>query len=100
RSRPCKESRQKDRHRLTAVATQFFLFTLYLVPAAAVAISLHEMGHGLAAYRLGDRSVRYFGYFTYDVRRFIDWIGVLAVFLAFTGWGRRIPIQQGKIDTL
>ena len=43
-----------------------------LVPALLIAIPLHEMGHAAAAYLLGDRSVRYFGYFTWNPRRFLD----------------------------
>jgi len=42
----------------------FLLHALLLVPALLVAIPVHEMGHAVAAYFLGDRSVRYFGYFS------------------------------------
>ncbi len=72
---------------------------ILLVPAIAIAIPVHEMGHAAAAYLLGDRSVRYFGYFSIDPRRFVEPIGVLAVFLALVGWGRRVPIQANRINT-
>ena len=72
---------------------------LLLVPALLVAIPVHEMGHALAAYLLGDKSVRYFGYFTLNPRRFLDPIGVLAVFVILTGWGRRVPVQSNRIRT-
>ena len=72
---------------------------LFLVPAFLVAIPVHEMGHAAAAYLLGDRSVRYFGYFTTDPRRFIDPYGVLAVALALVGWGRKVPIQPNRINS-
>lgn len=68
-----------------------------LVPAALIAIPLHEMGHAFAAYRLGDNSVRAFGYLRPQVRRFIDPYGALAVLLANVGWGRPAPIQRGRI---
>ncbi|HKW68969.1 MAG TPA: site-2 protease family protein [Candidatus Dormibacteraeota bacterium] len=77
----------------------FVLGCLMLVPAILVAIPVHEMGHAAAAYFLGDRSVRYFGYFTLDPRRFLDPLGVLSCFLALVGWGRRVPIQANRIGT-
>src|ERR1700738_853069 len=75
------------------------LATLLLVPALLVAIPVHEMGHAAAAYILGDRSVRYFGYFALSPRRFLDPLGVIAVFVALVGWGRRVPVQPNRIST-
>jgi len=77
----------------------FVVGALALVPALLIAIPVHEMGHGAAAYFLGDKSVRYFGYFTYDPRRFLEPFGVVAVFVALVGWGRRVPVQQNRIST-
>ena len=70
-----------------------------LVPAIVIAVPVHEMGHAAAAYLLGDRSVRYYGYFTIDPRRFLEPVGVLAIFLGLVGWGRRVPIQANRINT-
>ena len=78
----------------------FVLAALLLVPALLVAIPVHEMGHAAAAYFQGDRSVRYFGYFTLDPRRFLDPLGVIAVFIALVGWGRRVPVQPNRISTM
>lgn len=77
----------------------FVLGLILLVPALLIAIPVHEMGHAAAAYLLGDRSVRYFGYFTIDPRRYLEPLGVLAVFLALVGWGRRVPIQSNRINS-
>jgi Zn-dependent protease len=77
----------------------FLLAALLLVPALVIAIPVHEMGHALAAYFLGDRSVRYFGYLTPNPRRFLDPLGVIAVFIALVGWGRRVPVQPNRIST-
>jgi Zn-dependent protease len=77
----------------------FLLGVVALAPAAVIAIPVHELGHAVAAYLLGDRSVRYFGYLRPDPRRYLDPLGTLAVFLALVGWGRRVPIQQNRIDT-
>jgi len=78
----------------------FVLAALLLVPAILVAIPVHEVGHALAAYVLGDRSVRYFGYLTPNPRRFLDPLGVIAVFVAIVGWGRRLPVQPNRISTV
>jgi Zn-dependent protease len=77
----------------------FVLAALLLVPALLIAIPVHEMGHALAAYFLGDRSVRYFGYLTPNPRRFLEPLGVIAVFVALVGWGRRAPVQPNRINT-
>lgn len=78
----------------------FVLAALLLVPALLLAIPVHEMGHAAAAYFQGDRSVRYFGYFTLDPRRFLDPLGVIAVFIALVGWGRRVPVQPNRINSM
>ncbi len=78
----------------------FLLATLLLVPALLVAIPVHEMGHAAAAYFQGDRSVRYFGYFRPDPRRYLDLLGVIAVFVALVGWGKRVPTQSNRIHTI
>jgi Zn-dependent protease len=78
----------------------FLVAAVMLVPALLIAIPLHEMGHALAAYLLGDRSVRYFGYFTWNPRRFIDPLGVIAVFIALVGWGKKVPVQPNRISTM
>jgi Zn-dependent protease len=77
----------------------FLLAALLLVPALLIAIPVHEMGHAAAAYLLGDRSVRYFGYFSLNPRRYLDPLGVIAVFVALVGWGRRVPVQPNRIST-
>jgi Zn-dependent protease len=79
---------------------EFLIWALMLVPALLVAIPVHEMGHAAAAYFQGDRSVRYFGYFTFNPRRFLDPIGTIAVLVALVGWGRRVPVQPNRISTM
>lgn len=78
----------------------FLLSAVMLVPALLIAIPVHEMGHAAAAYLQGDRSVRYFGYFTLNPRRFLDPIGVIAIFVALVGWGRKVPVQPNRISSV
>ena len=80
---------------------QFLIAALMLVPALLIAIPLHELGHAVAAYFLGDRSVRYFGYLDLSpgkVRRLFDLLGVIAVFIALVGWGKKVPVQPNRIS--
>lgn len=80
-------------------AVDLVIHLLLLVPAVLIAIPVHEIGHAAAAYFLGDRSVRYYGYFKPDPRRYIEPMGALAVVIALVGWGRRVPIQSNRITT-
>ncbi len=80
--------------------TAFLLSALALVPALLIAIPVHEIGHAAAAYFEGDRSVRYFGYFTLNPRRFLDPLGVIAVFVLLVGWGKKVPVQPNRISTV
>lgn len=77
--------------------TYFLVTAIFLVPALLLAIPAHELGHVFAADRLGDKSVRAFGYLKPQYRRFIDAYGVIAVIIANVGWGRPAPIQAGRI---
>ena len=77
----------------------FLAATLALVPAFLVAIPVHELGHALVAYFIGDKSVRYFGHLSYNPRRQLDVLGAIAVLVALVGWGRRVPVQTNRINT-
>ena len=78
--------------------TVFLASTLWLIPAALIAIPVHELGHALAAYLQGDRSVRNRGYLGVShLRSFFEPYGLLAVFLARTGWGRPAPINEYRL---
>jgi len=82
---------------------QFLVAALMLVPALVIAIPVHELGHAVAAYFLGDRSVRYFGYFDLSpskLRRLFDPLGLIAVFIALVGWGRKVPVQPNRISSM
>src|SRR5260370_1543618 len=92
------QARPQDPDRLNPFL-DFVIRALLLVPALLIAIPVHEMGHAAAAYFLGDRSVRYFGYFKPEPRRFLEPLGVVTVFVALVGWGRRVPIQSNRITT-
>src|ERR1700730_18193817 len=75
----------------------FLVGALFLIPALLLAIPVHELGHGLAAYAMGDPSPRNRGFFRPDPRRLLNVYGVVAVFLANVGWGNPIPVNEYRL---
>jgi Zn-dependent protease len=75
----------------------FLVGALFLVPALLVAIPVHELGHGFAAYGMGDPVPRNRGFLRFDPRRLLNVYGVIAVFLANVGWGNPIPINEYRL---
>jgi Zn-dependent protease len=72
----------------------WLITAIFLVPAAIIAIPVHEMGHGLAAYWQGDPTPRNRGYLRPQLRPFIEPYGLIAVFLANVGW--TVPVQVNE----
>ncbi|MFZ0217929.1 MAG: site-2 protease family protein [Candidatus Dormiibacterota bacterium] len=75
----------------------FLIGALFLVPAAALAIPAHELGHAWAAVWMGDPSPRNRGYLRPRLRATIEPIGALAILLANVGWGREVPINEYRL---
>ncbi|MFR1754469.1 MAG: site-2 protease family protein [Oscillospiraceae bacterium] len=66
------------------------------VLAAVICITLHEVSHGYAAYRLGDPTAKNAGRLTLNPLRHIDPLGLLVMAIAHFGWARAVPIQPGN----
>ena len=63
---------------------------------ALLCITLHELAHGYAAYRLGDDTAKRAGRLTLNPVRHIDWLG-LAMMVAFRfGWAKPVPVDMRK----
>ena len=58
------------------------------VLAAVICITLHEVSHGYAAYRLGDPTAKNAGRLTLNPLRHIDPLGLLVMAIAHFGWAR------------
>lgn len=71
-----------------------FLQSLILkVPALLLAVTVHEVAHGLVADRLGDPTARLQGRLTLNPLPHIDPIGALAFVLAGFGWAKPVPVN-------
>lgn len=71
-----------------------FLQALVLkIPALLLAVTVHEVAHGLVADRLGDPTARLAGRLTLNPLPHIDPIGALAFVLAGFGWAKPVPVN-------
>jgi Zn-dependent protease len=71
-----------------------FLQRLILqIPALLVAVTIHELAHGLVADRLGDPTARLRGRLTLNPLPHIDPLGALAFVLAGFGWAKPVPVN-------
>lgn len=71
------------------------LLTLFLqVVAALLCVSFHEMGHGYAAWLLGDSTARKKGRVSMNPLRHIDPLGLLLLITAGFGWAKPVPVDM------
>lgn len=66
---------------------------LLTVPAVLIALIVHELCHGLAAYKLGDPTARSLGRLTLNPLRHLDPVGTLCMIFFRFGWARPVPIN-------
>ncbi len=75
-----------------------FLQRLVLqIPALLVAVTVHELAHGLVADRLGDPTARRQGRITLNPLPHIDPLGALAFVLAGFGWAKPVPVNAANL---
>lgn len=71
---------------------------LFLMSGAAclICLTVHELAHGLAAYRLGDPTAKINGRLTLNPLSHIDWIGLFLLMAAGVGWAK--PVAGGSAE--
>ncbi len=62
-----------------------------LVPGL-LAITCHEVSHGLVAWRFGDPTARMLGRLTLNPLKHLDIIGTLMIFIIGIGWAKPVPV--------
>ena len=68
---------------------------LRIIPAF-VCITLHELAHGLVAYRLGDNTAKDAGRLTLNPIRHLDIMGLLSMMLFGFGWAKPVPVNMAN----
>lgn len=66
---------------------------IILAPPILLALTLHELAHGLVAYRLGDPTAKRAGRLTLNPFSHLDPLGTLAFFLIKIGWAKPVPVN-------
>ena len=69
------------------------LIFLFSVAASLLCITLHELSHGYAAYRLGDPTAKRAGRLTLNPIRHLDVVGLLVMLGAKGGWAKPVPVD-------
>lgn len=64
-----------------------------MAPALLLAVTVHEVAHGLVADRLGDPTARQRGRLTLNPLPHLDPLGALAFVLAGFGWAKPVPVN-------
>lgn len=67
---------------------------LIQVLAALLCISFHEMGHGFAAWLLGDETAKKRGRVSMNPLHHIDPLGLLLLVTAGFGWAKPVPVDM------
>ncbi len=70
------------------------LIIVLLTPPMLLAVTVHELAHGLVAYRLGDPTAKMAGRLTLNPLKHLDPIGTLVfVFTRMIGWAKPVPVN-------
>ena len=70
---------------------------LRVIPAL-ICITLHELAHGLAAYRLGDDTAKNAGRLTLNPLASLDITGLIAMVIVGFGWAKPVPVDMRKFS--
>jgi Zn-dependent protease len=66
---------------------------LLTLPGILVAISIHEYGHALAAYKMGDNTAKMQGRLTLNPIKHLDPLGFLCLLIFRFGWAKPVPVN-------
>ncbi|RKY58326.1 MAG: site-2 protease family protein [Candidatus Latescibacterota bacterium] len=62
-------------------------------PGILLALTVHEVAHGWAAYLLGDPTARRAGRLTFNPLAHLDPMGTIMLFVFHFGWARPVPVD-------
>ena len=71
---------------------------LYFLPALLLSLAIHEFGHAIVAYKLGDKSQKAQGRLTLSPFAHIDWFGFISIALIGIGWGKPVMVDDRNFE--
>lgn len=71
---------------------------LLTLPAVLLALSVHEMCHGYAAYKLGDPTPKVTGRLSLNPLKHLDPLGFISLLLFRFGWARPVMVNSRYFD--
>ena len=74
----------------------YLLNILLSVVPSLVCITLHELGHGFVAWRLGDDTAKRAGRLTLNPLKHIDITGLLMMVCFHFGWAKPVPVNMNR----
>ena len=77
---------------IIAKLTKFLL----TVPIVLISLTVHEVSHGYAAYKLGDTTAKDRGRLSLNPLRHLDPMGALCMLFFGYGWARPVPINCAR----
>lgn len=63
------------------------------VPAILIALTVHELAHGMAAKMMGDRTAELEGRLTLNPFAHLDFLGTMMLFFGPFGWAKPVPVN-------
>lgn len=73
--------------------TSEIFYYILRIPIVLLSLSVHEVAHGYAAYKLGDPTARNLGRLSLNPLKHLDPIGALCMLLFRFGWAKPVPIN-------
>lgn len=74
----------------------YILSILLGVIPSLLCITLHEMSHGLVAYKLGDDTAKRQGRLSFNPLKHLDPVGLLMMLVFHVGWAKPVPVNMYK----
>ncbi len=68
-----------------------------LITVLLYSLTLHELGHGYAAYLFGDDTAKRAGRLTFNPLKHLDPFGALLLLFAGVGWAKPVPINVSRL---
>ncbi len=78
---------------LLSYGTGGIIDLLLSIPAVLLAITVHEFGHALAAYKLGDDTAYRQGRLSLNPFEHVDPLGLAMLLFAHIGWGKPVQVD-------